>query len=130
MASQFDSVFVRLRGILKRHAESLSVSEDAPTRFCLEGRPGPATLQAWGGKMKRPTLPVAWVQIGRSYVSYHLMALDGDTDGREALSKELRARMQGKTCFNFQMIDEPLFRELEALTARECHVFRKAGFIQ
>jgi hypothetical protein len=58
------------------------------------------------------------------------MALDGDAAGRQAMSKELRARMQGKTCFNFQTIDEPLFEELEALTARECDVFRRAGFIQ
>lgn len=130
MASQFDSVFLRLRSILEKHSGSLSVSEDAPTRYCLEGRPGPATLRAWGGKMRRPTLPVAWTQIRRSYVSYHLMALDGDTTGREGMSKELRARMQGKTCFNFQAIDESLLRELEALTARECDVFRKAGFIE
>jgi hypothetical protein len=58
------------------------------------------------------------------------MALDGDAAAREALSKALRARMQGKTCFNFQAIDELLFQELEALTARECHVIQKEGFIQ
>jgi hypothetical protein len=58
------------------------------------------------------------------------MGLEGDAAGREALSKGLRARMQGKACFNFQAVDEPLFRELEALTARECEIFRKAGFIE
>ena len=130
MAPDFDTVFLRLRSILERHSESLSVSEDSPTRYCLEGEPGAATLRAWGGKLRRPTLPVAWVQIGRPYVSYHLMALDGDAVGREGLSPGLRARMQGKTCFNFKAVDEELFRELEALTARECHVFRKAGFIR
>jgi hypothetical protein len=36
------------------------------------------------------------------------------------ISPELQARMQGKSCFNFAVIDKPLFKELAALT--------KAGF--
>ena len=45
------------------------------------------------------------------------------------LSKKLKARMQGKTCFNFKVVDEPLFKELEQLTAEGLTAFRKAGFI-
>jgi hypothetical protein len=33
------------------------------------------------------------------------------------MSPELRHRMQGKACFNFTKVDEPLMLELEALTA-------------
>ncbi len=32
-------------------------------------------------------------------------------------SNELRARMQGKSCFNFKSVDELLFGELERLTS-------------
>ena len=44
----------------------------------------------------------------------------GAYDGElvKSISPELRKRMQGKTCFNFTRIDEPLFAELEALTAK------------
>ena len=44
-------------------------------------------------------------------------------------SKELKARMQGKTCFNFKTVEEPLFKELEALTARGGRGMAEAGFI-
>ena len=48
---------------------------------------------------------------------------------RDRMSKELKARMQGKTCFNFKTNDEALFTELEQLTARGVAAFRDAGFI-
>jgi hypothetical protein len=107
----------------------LSVKDDAPDHYSLEASAGPAALQAWGGKMKRPMLPVAWVQIGKAYVSYHLMGFDGNAKLRDSMSKGLKARMQGKTCFNFKSKDEALFKELEQLTAQSIAGFRKAGYI-
>ena len=47
---------------------------------------------------------------------------------RDGLSKELRARMQGKSCFNFKRVDERLFTELEELTAQGFATARNAGF--
>ena len=126
----FEEIFARLRRILVNHPQSLSVTEDSPTRYCLEGRVGPAALRAWGGKMRRPMIPVAWIQIGKAYVSFHLMGVYGNTKAREGVSQELRARMQGKTCFNFKVADETLFQELEGLTKRACEAFKKAGFIE
>src|SRR5256714_14519449 len=99
MSAAFDSIFARLREILQTHAGTLSVQEDTPSYFSLAGNTGPATLEAWGGKLKRPILPVAWVQIGKAYVSFHLMGLYGNAKLLAGISKELRARMQGKTCF-------------------------------
>jgi hypothetical protein len=64
-SSNFDEIFASLRRILARHAQSLSVAEDSPKRYCLEGRVGPATLRAWGGKLKKPMIPVAWVEVGQ-----------------------------------------------------------------
>ena len=74
-------------------------------------------------------IPVAWVQIGKAYVSYHLMGVYGNTGLRDGMSKELKARMQGKTCFNFKVIDEKLCKELDPLTAQAIAAFRKAGYI-
>jgi hypothetical protein len=124
----FPSVFLRLREILKKHARSLSVKTDRADHFCLEAPIGPATLRAWGGKAKRPAIDVAWIQIGKSYVSYHLMGVYAHPAFLSGCSKALMARMQGKSCFNFKVVDEPLFKELEALTAKTLAGMKKAGF--
>lgn len=129
MSTEFETIFVRLRSILQKHAGTLSVNDNGRDRYCLEGRVGPATLAAWGGKMKKPTIPVAWVEVGKAYVSYHLMGMYGNTALREGMSKGLRARMQGKTCFNFKKNDEALFKELEQLTAQGIAGFKKTGYV-
>src|SRR2546428_12542548 len=116
MPSEFESIFIRLRAILQKHAGTLLVKENTPGCYCLEASAGPAAVRAWGGKVKKPMIPVAWVQVGKAYVSYHLMGVYGNTRLRESLSKELKARMQGKTCFNFKVVDEKLFGELDSLT--------------
>jgi hypothetical protein len=126
---EFEPIFIRLRAVLRKHAATLSVKDDAPTCYCLEADAGPAALRAWGGKVKRPMIPVAWVQVGKAYVSYHLMGVYGNAKLRDGMSKELKARMQGKACFNFKSNDEALFEELELLTAQSIASFRKAGYI-
>ena len=128
-SQEFNSIFVRLRAILQNHAGTLAVADDSAGRYCLEGSPGPAVLAAWGGKLRKPSIPVAWVQIGKAYVSYHLMPLYGNSKLHDRMSKELKARMQGKTCFNFKTNDEELFKELERLTATGLVAFRKAGYV-
>jgi hypothetical protein len=37
---------------------------------------------------------------------------------REGMSADLKDRMQGKSCFNFKVADEALFKELEDLTSK------------
>src|SRR5262245_53434014 len=103
----FDPVFKALRDILKRQSDTLAVSEDTPTRYSLEAPIGPATLNAWGGKAKRSTIPIAWTEIEKAYVSFHVMALGAASD---TMSKTLKARRQGKTCFNFSSCDLELFK--------------------
>ena len=105
------------------------MNEDTAISYALAAKTGLATLKAWGGKMKRPTIPVAWVQIGKAYVSYHLMSVGGNSKLADAMSAKLKARMQGKTCFNFAVADDDLFAELDRLTAASITAFRNAGFI-
>ncbi len=123
------ALFARLRSILQQHAAQFCVGDDTATCYCLEANPGPATLRAWSGKVKRSKIPVAWIQIGGTCVSFHLMALYGCKKLLDGMSKELRARMQGKTCFNFRTVDERLFLELEKVTADGISASREAGFI-
>jgi hypothetical protein len=129
MSTEFESIFVRLRSILQKHAANLWVKEDAPDRYRLESPPGPATLEAWAGKIKKAMIPVAWVEIGKAYVSYHLIGVYGNANLRDRMSTELKVRMQGKTCFNFKSNEEPLFRELEDLTADALEALKKAGYL-
>ena len=129
MNSDFASIFARLREILRPHAGTLSVKHDRADCYCLEASAGPAAVRAWRGEMRKPMLPVAWVQIGKAYVSYHLTGIYGNTTLLNAMSKDLKARMQGKTCFNFKSPDEALFKELEQLTKRSMAACKKAGFI-
>jgi hypothetical protein len=120
-------VFRSLKAVLEKHAATLAVSEDTPTKYCLEAAVGPATLQAWGGKVRRARIPVAWVEVGKAYVSYHLMGVAVPAV-QAAMSKPLKARMQGKTCFNFTLIEPALLTELDALTDVSIAAFKKAGF--
>jgi hypothetical protein len=129
MNPDFESVFVRLRRILEKHSAALTVKADVRGRYSLEASAGPAALRAWGGKAKKARISVAWVQVGKAYVSYHLMGIYGNARLLDSMSKELKARMQGKTCFNFKEIDENLFKELDPLTAHAIAAFRKAGYI-
>jgi hypothetical protein len=103
---ELEVVHDRLREILRRQAASLTVSRDGPAGMTLEmpGHEG----KPWGY--------VAGTRVGKRYVSYHLMSVYGLPDLLESMSPGLRRRMQGKSCFNFTTVDEPLFAELETLT--------------
>ena len=102
-----EAVEARLRRIFDPYRDRLTVSRKGAAGVYLE-------LPGYEGK---PWGYVGGTRVGKSYVSYYLMAAyDGDLAA--SISPELRRRMQGKTCFNFTRIDEPLFAELEALTAR------------
>ena len=53
-------------------------------------------------------------------------------DGRElydAVSPDLKARMQGKSCFNFKTSEPVFFRELSALTKSAFASFEDQGFV-
>ena len=129
MAIQLEPVFMRLRDILAAHAADFRIAKNSAHCYMLEAAVGPATLQSWGGKARKPTVPVAWVDIRKAYVSYHLMGLSGNPGLVKMLSTGLRARMQGKTCFNFRVIDEDVFPELANITAQSLHMMKQTGYI-
>jgi len=86
---------------------NLTVSSDTETVFCLEGGLHP--------RSKGP-FPIAWTEIKKNYVSFHLMSVYADPIIRKAVTPELAKRMQGKSCFNFKSVDRELFDQLRSLT--------------
>ena len=114
MTAEFGEVDRRLRQILEPLRARLVASKDGPEGLVLEipgleGKP-------WGY--------VAGVRPGKRYVSFYLMSVYAFPDLVESMSPELRRRMQGKSCFNFTTLDEPLFVELEGVAAKGIPGFR------
>lgn len=100
--TDFGTVEGRLREILEPYRGRLVATKDGPDGLTLEipgleGKP-------WGY--------VAGTRLGKRYVSLYLMPVYAFPDLDEALSPDLRRRKQGKSCFNFTTVDEPLFVEL------------------
>jgi len=129
MPGTFEPVFARLREILHAHESTFTIAHNTTERYGLDAPVGPATIRAWGGKVRTPRIPVAWVEMRKTYVSYHLMGINGNAKLIASLSKPLRARMQGKTCFTFTAVDDVLLRELQTVTAESLRGLKKAGFV-
>jgi hypothetical protein len=112
--ADFAAVHDRLRAILVANRGGLAITRDGPAGMALEvpgleGKP-------WGY--------VAGTRVGKTYVSFYLMPVYASPELLATMSPELRKRMQGKACFNFTKVDEPLFAELDGLTARGIPAFR------
>jgi len=105
--SDFENTFAKLKEILKAYESKLIVVVDTPNHYGLE------TPHVMKNKHR---VYFGGVKIGKSYVSYHLMPMYAIEELRNAMSPELKKRMQGKSCFNFSMPDEKLFKELAKLT--------------
>lgn len=116
---EFDSVFSELRDVLKKHAKVLTVTADRPDYYCLSIDFSPKLGKGF---------PVAWIKMGKRYVSFHLMPVYMFPKLLASLSKKLRTRMQGKSCFNFTHIDEELFEELSRVTTKGLEMNKEAGF--
>ena len=105
-AAAFTEVEERLRQILEPLRKRLVATRDRPGDLALE-IPGLEGLP-WGY--------VAGIRRGKRYVSYYLMSVYANPDIAGSMSAELRRRLQGKSCFNFTHVDDPLFEELARIT--------------
>lgn len=118
--SDFQQVFRQLKAILKRFERQLEVQADDEDRYYLNSK-----------VLRKNQKPICFgaVAVRKNYVSYYLMPVYGCPDLLQAMSPGLRARMQGKACFNFTTTDRELFRELTRLTKAGFDRFKKIGFI-
>lgn len=101
------AAFQRIRAMYRKHAERGVVLRDDDLGYYLgthEVRAKDGYRTAFGG-----------VEIKKNYVSAHVMPVYVHADLAEGLGDALRKRMQGKSCFNFKRVEEPLFDELERI---------------
>ena len=113
-------VFTALRGLLAPYATTLTVVRDDAQELYLD------TTHVQ--KNKKP-LFFAAVQVKKSFVSFHLMPVYLAPSLLDGISPALKARMQGKSCFNFSAVDVVLFEELAALTRAGHAHYRDQGFV-
>ena len=116
MSTDFEAVHESLKPILTAHASNdLVVTKDGPAGMALE----------FHGLEGKPWGYVGGTRLGKSYVSYYLMPVYGNPALASTISPALAKRRQGKACFNFTKVDETLFTELAALTARSIPGWRE-----
>lgn len=118
--SSHQEAFERLRDVMLAASEGLAPVRDNESELSLNtphrmknGNP------LWFGGVKR----------GKSYVSYHLMPVYVNPALLDGISEALRARMQGKSCFNFTRRDDVLFAELAELTSAGHADFKRRGYL-
>lgn len=113
-------VFDQLRKIMEPYATRLARKVDTADELYVDTR---HVLK------NRKPLFFGAVQIRKSYVSFHLMPVYVRPALLDGVSPALKKRMQGKSCFNFAVVDRTLFKELAALTAAGYQSYREQGFV-
>jgi len=111
----FDTTFEQLKNILEPYSSRLIVSADNPSLF---------TLEVDYVMKNKHRLYFGGVRKGKAYVSFYLMPVYASAELSGSISPALQKRRQGKSCFNFTSIDEPLLAELEDLAAKGIPNFR------
>ena len=106
---EFPHLFERFKTMLAPYVGRMHVSADTPTTYGVDMAPEPE---------RDPSTWFAGTRLGKRYVSYYLMPVYVQPSLLDDVSPALRKRMQGKSCFNFAKVDEPLLAELDALTRR------------
>ena len=119
--NEFKEVFEELKSIFKPYAKKMDVASDTADCYLLNTR--------FIMKNKQP-LCFGGVRQGKNYVSFYLMSVYATPDLLQAMSPELRKRMQGKSCFNFKEVDKKLFSELKQLTKAGAVRFSDGKFIE
>jgi len=105
MTVGFDGLEARLWAILAPYRDRLE--EGSVYGLVTLRRPGAGAHDFFAG-----------VRVAPKHVAFHLMPVYTDPALLDGLWPPLRACLKGKTTFNFTAIDEAMFAELEALTAR------------
>ena len=118
--SSFQSVFGRLQHILQEYEQDLVVHTD---------RQGDYVLYTPFAEAHKGEVFFGSVRIYKSYVSFQLMPVYVFPDLLEGMSPKLRARMHGKSCFNFKTIEPSQVKELARLCKRGFARFKKGQLL-
>jgi hypothetical protein len=109
-----------LRQILRRHADRLLIQRDDDEQLYLDTH----HLQP----NKKPLFFGA-VQRKKAMVAFHLMPVYLQPELLAAISPALKARMQGKSCFNFKRLEPDLLAELATLTQAGFDSYAAQGYV-
>ena len=118
--NDFISSFKSLKSILKKYEKSLRIIADSNDNYCLN---------AGYDEKRKAEIYFGGVQIKKNYVSFHLMPVYVNPNLLQKLSPELKKRMQGKSCFNFKVIEKKLITELSMLTKNGFEFYKKNGML-
>ena len=118
--SELAALYAELHKMMSPYAAKLDVKRDDGGELYVDTR----HIQ----KNKKPLFFGA-VQVKKSYVSYHLMPVYLKPDLLASVSPALKARMQGKSCFNFKVSEPTLFKELSALTKSAFASYKEQGYV-
>ena len=114
--NDFPNVFEQLKNILKPYAKGLKVTADTSDSYSLDG----PYSEKW-----QKDLFFGSAQVKKNYVSFYLMPVYMYPELLNKISPELKKRMQGKSCFNFQKVEPELFKQLEDLTRKGAEKFKQ-----
>jgi hypothetical protein len=117
----FTAVFSELHKVMAPYAAKLDTKKDDEAELYVDTR----HVQ----KNKKPLFFGA-VQVKKAYVSFHLMPVYLKPELLASASPELKACMQGKSCFNFSSVEPKLLKELAALTKAGYASYKEQGFVQ
>ena len=118
--SDFITSFNSIKSILKKYEKSLRIIADSNDNYCLN---------AGYDEKRKADIYFGGVQIKKNYVSFHLMPVYVNPNLLQKLSPELKKRMQGKSCFNFKVIEKKLITELSMLTKNGFEFYKKNGML-
>lgn len=119
--SDLGTVYAALRAIMAPYAARLDVKHDDAAQFYVDTH---------HVQKNRKPLFFGAVQVKKAYVAFHLMPVYVKPELLDGISPELKARMQGKSCFNFKTSEPALFKELAALTKAGFASYREQGFVE
>jgi hypothetical protein len=114
-------VFEELRKVMAPYAAKLVATRDETQELYVDTK----HIQ----KNKKPLFFGA-VQVKKSYVGFHLMPVYMKPELLASASPELKARMQGKSCFNFTAVEPALVKELSNLCKAGFASYKEQGFVQ
>ena len=114
--TDFIASFNSLKSILKKYEKRLRVIVDNDENY---------SLNAGFDEKRKADIYFGAVQIKKNYVSYHLMPVYVNPRLLDGISPELKKRMQGKSCFNFKVINKEHLKELSIPTKNGFEFYKK-----
>lgn len=114
------AIFHDLKALLTPYQSRLVLVHDSADHYYLD--------TAFLMPNKKP-LFFAAAKISKAYVSFHLMPVYVFPDLLDEMPAALRARMQGKSCFNFTTLTAEQRTALQQLVARSVERYRAQGYL-